>query len=169
MRKTTATALGALLVLAAAAPLRAQDNGSRFGIGFQSAFPAYGISGLYDVSDRITAQAILGAFGTLTTVSGRVMYNFQKEEKHALYGFGTTGLWRHSYRSVLGNSDTESVLGVGGGAGVELNWRTILDGDNPDSTFPRLFSSFDIGFVAASFDFYDFSGLVIGAGFHYRF
>jgi len=168
MKRTTVGALMGLFLLAAAAPAQAQEGESRFGIGFQSAFPAYGLSGLYDVNDRITAQAILGAFGTLTTISGRVLYNFQKEEKHALYGFGTTGLWRHSFRSVLGSSDTESVVGFGGGAGVELNWRTIID-DSPDSTFPRLFSSIDIGFVAASFDFYDFSGLVIGAGFHYRF
>jgi hypothetical protein len=40
----------------------------------------------------------------------------------------------------------------------------------PDgSGFPPLFSSIDLGFVAASFDNYNFSGLVIGAGLHYRF
>lgn len=154
-------------LLGMAGQAHGQEGDSRFGIGFQSSWPAYGISGLYDVNDRITAQAILGAFGTLTTVSGRVMYNFQKEPKHALYGFGTTGVWRHSYRS-LGLSETESSFAAGGGAGIELNWRAIVD-DSPQPTFPRLYSSIDIGFVAASFDFYDFSGLVLGAGLHYRF
>lgn len=166
MKRGSWVGTGLLAVLLAAAPVQGQEE-SRFGIGFQSSWPAYGLSGIYDVSDRITAQAIVGAFGSVTTLSGRVLYNFQKEPKHALYGFGSTGLWRHSYR-ILGDSDTESVLGIGGGAGIELNWRAIVD-DSPEPTFPRLFSSFDLGFVAANFDYYDFSGLVFGAGLHYRF
>jgi hypothetical protein len=158
--------IGAVAMLAMAGAAEAQEE-SRFGIGFQRSWPAYGISGLYDVNDRITAQAVVGAFGTLSTLSGRVLYNFQKEEKHALYGYGTSGVWRHSFRSV-GFSDSETSFGAGGGAGVELNWRNIVD-DSPDSTFPRLFSSLDIGFVTARFDWYDFSGITIGGGIHYRF
>jgi hypothetical protein len=158
--------IGAVAMLAMAGAAEAQEE-SRFGIGFQSSWPAYEISGLHDVNDRITAQAVVGAFGTLSTLSGRVLYNFQKEEKHALYGYGTSGVWRHSFRSV-GFSDSETSFGAGGGAGVELNWRNIVD-DSPDSTFPRLFSSLDIGFVTARFDWYDFSGITIGGGIHYRF
>lgn len=160
--------LGLVVALLSAGQVEAQDDASRFGVGFQSAWPAYGVSGLYDVNDRITAQAIVGAFGTLTTLSGRVLYDFQQAPKHSLYGFGTTGVWRHSY-SVLGDSDTESSFSAGGGAGIELDWRAIVDGDSDEPTFPRLFSSFDLSFVAASFDFYDFSGLVFGTGLHYRF
>jgi hypothetical protein len=159
---------GALVVaLAMAGEAQGQEE-SRFGVGFQSAWPAYGLSGLYDVNDRVTAQAIIGAFGTVSTLSGRLIYDFQQQPKHALYGFGTTGVWRHSY-SVLGVSDSESSFSAGGGAGIELDWRAIVDGDAAEPTFPRLFSSFDISFVATSFEFYDFSGLVIGAGLHYRF
>src|SRR5690606_33114638 len=37
-----------------------QDRGSRFGIGVQSSWPAYGLSGIYDANDRMTAQLVLG-------------------------------------------------------------------------------------------------------------
>ncbi len=162
--------LGAAVLLPAGA-LSAQDappENGRFGVGFQSSWPAYGLSGMYDLNDRLTAQAVLGAFGTLTTVSGRGLYHFQREEKYSLYGFGTVGVWRHSYR-VIGVSESETSPGVGGGAGLELDWRRLLDGSGNGSGFPPIFSSIDLGFVAASFDNYNFSGLVIGAGLHYKF
>lgn len=145
----------------------AEPNG-RLGVGFQSSWPAYGLSGLYDVNERLTAQAVIGAFGSVTTISGRGLYHFQREEKYSLYGFGTVGIWRHSFRA-LGNSESETSPGVGGGAGIELDWRGLLDASGNGSGFPPLFSSIDLGFVAASFDNYNFSGLVIGAGLHYRF
>jgi len=151
--------------------LSAQSGGEpngRLGVGFQSSWPAYGLSGLYDVNERITAQAVLGAFGSLTTLSGRGLYHFQREEKYSMYGFGTVGIWRHSFQ-VLGSSESQTSPGVGGGAGLELDWRRLLDASGDGSGFPPLFSSIDLGFVAASFDNYNFSGLVIGAGLHYRF
>jgi hypothetical protein len=143
-------------------------EGSRFGIGFQSAWPAYGISGLYDVNDRITAQAVVGAFGALSTLSGRGLYHFQREPSYTAYGYGTVGAWRHSFR-LLHETQSETSLGLGGGAGIELNWRTILGNDSGESTYPPLFSSIDLGFVLANFARYNFSGIVIGAGMHYRF
>jgi hypothetical protein len=160
-------AAAALLVLFPPQGLSAQDGAEpsgRLGVGFQSSWPAYGLSGVYDVNERLTAQAVIGAFGSLTTLSGRGLYHFQRQEKYSLYGFGTVGIWRHSFRA-LGISESETSPGVGGGAGVELDWRRLLD----DSGFPPLFSSIDLGFVAASFDNYNFSGMVIGAGLHYRF
>lgn len=166
MRRIRLLSMAMLALLVGAVEARAQDD-PRFGIGFQSSWPAYGISGLYDVNEKFTAQVVVGAFGTLTTLSGRGMYHFQRQPKHSLYGFGTLGLWRHSYRA-FGFSESENSPGVGGGAGIELDWRRIVD-DAEDSTFPRLYSSIDLGFVVASFDHYDFSGFVIGAGLHYRF
>ncbi len=158
----------ATLFLAAPGTSLAQEDNGRFGIGFQSSWPAYGLSGVYDVNDRVTAQAVLGAFGALSTLSARGLYHFQREESHTLYGFGTAGIWRHSY-TFTGGSESQTSPGFGGGAGVEFNWRNILNGSGNGSTFPPIFSSIDIGFVAASFDNYNFSGLVIGAGLHYRF
>ncbi len=160
-----------LLLLTAAEGIQAQaspDAPGRMGLGFQSSWPAYGLSGTYEVSEKVTAQGVIGAFGSLTTVSARGLYHFQREEKYSLYGFGTAGIWRHSYR-IIGVSESQTSPGVGGGAGVELDWRRLLDADGSGSGFPPLFSTIDLGFVAASFDNYNFSGLVIGAGLHYRF
>jgi len=155
--------LGMLVLLALAVPQRAlaqYDSASPFGIGFQSAWPSYGISGLYDVNEQITVQAIIGALGTVTNFGGRGIYRFQIEPKYNLYGFGTVGLWRYDY-----TIDTESVVGFGGGAGVELDWRRILE----DDSFPPLYTSLDLSFVLANFEYYNFSGISTGGGVHYRF
>jgi hypothetical protein len=158
----------ASLFLAVPDGASAQEDNGRFGVGFQSSWPAYGLSGVYDVSEKVTAQAVVGAFGALSTLSGRGLYHFQRQESHSLYGFGTVGVWRHSW-NFAGGSSSETSPGIGGGAGVEFDWRNILNGSGNGSDFPPIFSSIDIGFVAASFDNYNFSGLVIGAGLHYRF
>lgn len=160
-----------LFFLVAAEGIQAQaspDAPGRMGLGFQSSWPAYGLSGTYEVNEKVTAQGVIGAFGSLTTLSARGLYHFQREEKYSLYGYGTAGIWRHSFR-IIGVSESQTSPGVGGGAGVELDWRRLLDSEGNGSGFPPLFSSIDLGFVAASFDNYNFSGLVIGAGLHYRF
>ncbi len=170
MRILGTAALVAAVLTTLAGDLAGQSNGEvgRVGLGFQSSWPAYGVSGTYDLNQRLTGQAVVGAFGTLSTFSARGLYHFQREEKYSLFGYGTAGVWRHSFR-VLETSENETSPGVGGGAGIELNWRGILDGSGNGSGFPPLFSSIDLGFVAASFDNYNFSGMVIGAGMHYRF
>jgi hypothetical protein len=148
-------------------PTTTSDGGSRFGLGFQSSWPAYGLSGIYDVNDRITAQAVLGALGAVTTVSGRGLYHFSRQEKYSLFGFGTVGLWRYSY-DILGHDESESTVGVGGGAGVELDWQGILDEDD-DGSFPPLYSTIDLGLTMASFDAYNWNAFGFGVGLHYRF
>jgi hypothetical protein len=165
-RRSIWIAMSALLIVTVTTAGRVEaqeaESDSPFGIGFQSSWPSYGLSGLYDLNDRITIQGIVGALGTITSFGARGIYRFQNEDKYDLYGFGTAGLWSYDY--VV---DTENVLGFGGGAGVELDWRRILSPE--DDSFPPLFSSIDIGFVLANFDHYDFSGVTIGGGLHYRF
>lgn len=155
-------AFGGLLAFTAPG-LGAQQETPRWGIGFQSSFPAYGLSGVYDLNEEVTLQAVLGAFGTFTTLSARGLYRFQREGTHDLYGFGSAGLWRWS---ALGFS--ESSLGVGGGAGVELDWRRILV---DEAAFPPIFTSIDVGLTFASFsdEAPGFSVLTLGVGLHYRF
>jgi hypothetical protein len=152
-------------IVATVAPEQAaaQDAESgRFGVGLQSSWPSYGLSGIYDMSDQITLQAVVGALGTVTNLGARALYRFNQQEKYNLYGFGTAGLWRYDY-----TIDTESVVGFGGGAGIELDWREIISPE--DGSFPPLYSSFDLGFVLADFDHYNFSGFSFGGGLHYRF
>lgn len=159
----------------AARPAAQEEGGSPFGIGFQSSWPAWGISGLYDLNPTLTAQAVLGTFGPLSTISGRLLYHFNRQETHNFYGFGTVGVWRARYDvpvfegfSFRTERRTESVVGLGGGAGVELNWREIIQME--EGSFPPLFSTIDLGLSFANFDAYDnFSLLSIGVGLHYRF
>lgn len=139
-------------------PVGAQSG--QFGVGMGSSWPAYGVSGTYRVNDKITAEAIVGLLGTVQSFAGRGWYRFKQDPTYDLYGFATAGLFRYDY--VV---DTESVLGIGGGAGIELSWAKILD--KPD--FPPIYSNFDLGLILANFDHYNWSGFAFGGGIHYRF
>lgn len=88
-------------------PVGAQSGS--FGVGTGSSWPAYGLSGTYRVNDRVTAEAILGFFGSVQSLAGRGWYRFKQDPTYDLYGFATAGLFRYDYVF-----DTESVLGVGG-------------------------------------------------------
>jgi len=162
------TFVGMLLLLALAAPQQAQaqyDSTSPFGIGFQSSWPSYGISGLYDLNEQVTLQAILGALGTVTNLGGRGIYRFQIEDKYNLFGFGSVGVLRYGGNNILAS---ESAIGLGGGAGVELDWRRILSPD--DDSFPPIYSSFDIGISFNTFENYGgYNSVGMGGGIHYRF
>ena len=121
----------------------------------------YGLSGKYDVTDKMTAQAIVGLWGYsgLTSVTGRILYKFKEKRDYNLYGYGSVSSWSWS--------DTfydETVFGFGAGAGGEYDIRGI------DRNFIPLFISLDLGIQVASFDHYGgFAGLGLGLGVHYKF
>lgn len=154
--------MAVVIVMAAFTIVPAQDRDDlKFGVGFQSSFPAYGISGSMDVNENITAQAIIGFFGSLKTYAGRGLYRFKKEQHWEMYGYGMIGAWNYGFLGV-----SETVLGFGAGAGLEYDWRAF----NPD--LPPLFWNIElgIGFVDFSDEVnYNFSTLLIGIGVYYRF
>jgi len=139
---------------------------SRFSVGFQSSWPSYGLSVRYDLSDKLQAQGVLGALGTLTNFSGRLNYAFQDKEKFDIYGYGSVGFWRYSY-DFLGAGASETSIGAGGGAGLEFDLQELIAPEDGD--FPSLYASLELGLTLASFDFYNWSAFGIGAGFHYHF
>jgi len=47
-----------------------QKEGTKFGIGFQASFPGYGISGIVDVTDKVSIQGILDFIGDLNRYRG---------------------------------------------------------------------------------------------------
>lgn len=155
--------VGALLAgLLLPTSLRAQDSDvpeiageSRFGVGFQSSFPVWGVSGLYDMSPTVTLQGIVGAFGRINAFGARGLYRFERSEAWDAYGYGTAGLWTCSL--------CDGTPGFGGGAGIELKWPELVEDD-----FPPIYSTFDIGVVVADVGV-PFSGFVFGTGLHYRF
>lgn len=148
----------------------AQDRDDlKWGAGFQGSFPAYGLSGMMDINEMISVQAILGFFGSLNTYAGRGLYRFKKEEDWEIYGYGMIGAWSYDgvrFRTGFGIENyTETVIGFGAGAGLEYDWRAF----NPD--LPPLFWNIELGIGIVDFNDvnYNFNTLLIGAGVHYRF
>jgi len=121
----------------------------------------YGLSAKYDVTNKITAQGIVGLWGYsgLTSFTGRVNYKFKEKNHYNLYGYGSVSSWSWS-----NSFYDETVIGFGAGAGAEYDIRGI------DRNFIPLFISLDLGLQYASFSHYGgFGGLGIGLGLHYKF
>ena len=129
----------------------------RAGIGLAASIYTGGISGIYDVTDQTSAQVILGAVGTYTSVGGRALYRFNQNPKYDVFGFAGASFF---------GVDGESAVGLGGGAGVEVNWARIFEADG----IPPLYSTFDIGFNAfVGSDLIDLSSFGGGGSLHFRF
>lgn len=137
----------------------------RYGVGFQGTFPASGISGMMSITDQISIQAIAGIFGSVRTLSGRGLYKFQEDQYWDLYGYGMIGAWSYRGWTSSLNRSTETVLGLGAGAGFQYDWRAFV----PD--FPPIAWNLELGLIYADFNDinYSLSAIMIGAGVHYRF
>ncbi|MEZ4702037.1 MAG: hypothetical protein R2834_17015 [Rhodothermales bacterium] len=142
-------------------------QGGRFGIGFASAWPAYGLSGTLQMSPTLTAEAVLGFFGPVTNVGGRIWYRFNRNENYDLYGYGGASIYRYSTNlGILGGKVSESVIGAGVGAGIETGLPKLFK----DEEFPPIFVNAELGLALATFDYYGgFSTISLGLGIHYRF
>ncbi|RIW13373.1 hypothetical protein D0X99_16495 [Algoriphagus lacus] len=147
---------------------KAQDLGHpRFGVGFQSSFPSFGLSGKYDFTEKHSAQAVLGFSGPFTSIYGRYLYNFQEKGDSFVYKpylLGQLGTYSYKYTTFddQGNprSERENHIGFGVGAGIEFHVPEITDA-------VRL--NIELGFNQVGFEFYDYSGFLIGIGGHYYF
>ena len=135
------------------------DTESQFGIGLGGTFFAYGLSGTYDVNDIITAEAILGFIGTVTSAGGRLWYRFNQNPGYDLYGYGGVSFLR------VGGLIDETAIGLSGGVGLEIGLPQLLDNDE----FPPIFLNADIGLGFSTFDTYNYSAFAGGSGIHYRF
>jgi hypothetical protein len=174
MRIQRSSILVALLASAVAAPAAAQQPVTdptqpaapallvrpQMGVGFQSTWPAYGLSGIYDVNPQVSAQAVVGFLGSWTTLSGRALYRFAQQPSFDPYGYGMVGLWRYS--SGFANASAAS---FGGGAGIDFDLRRV----GPE--LPPLYLNMELGLSVVNLDLAGYTGAVMafGAGFHYRF
>lgn len=144
-------------------------QGGRYGVGFASSWPAYGLSGTLQVSEKMTAEAVLGFLGTISNFGGRLWYRFNRSPKYDFYGFGAASLYRYRYTTYDSRFEirraTENVLGIGGGAGLEIGLQSFFE----DEELPPIFFNWEIGLSVASFEYYDFSSFIFGGGIHYRF
>jgi len=149
----------------------AEENAdTRYGVGFQSSWPAWGLSGMFDVNEDISVQGILGFIGDLKTYAGRGLYRFRKEDGWNAYGYGLIGAWSYTGIKFTGYSfeeTTETVMGFGAGVGIEYDWRNWMG----NSDLPPIMWNVELGIASVSFDEvdYDFSTFMFGVGAHYRF
>jgi len=172
MKKTVAIAILTMFLVPSLLQAQEQQDTTeteierfRYGVGFQGTFPASGISGMMRVTDDIQIQAIAGIFGGIRTFSGRGLYTFQEERYWDLYGYGMIGAWSYRGWTSIQNRRTETVLGLGAGAGFQYDWRAFV----PD--FPPIAWNLELGLIYADFKEvnYSLSTIMIGAGVHYRF
>ncbi|HEX7069522.1 MAG TPA: hypothetical protein VF190_01900 [Rhodothermales bacterium] len=171
-----------LTVLAGSASAQANDpasplssdatvgiQGGKYGVGFASSWPSYGLSGTLQLNETITAEALVGFLGTLSNFGGKVWYRFNRNTNYDLYGYGTVSMLRYKYTTfdtqLRRIRETESVLGIGAGAGIEAGIQTLFK----DDTLPPIFLNWEIGLSMASFDYFDYSAFIFGGGIHYRF
>ena len=159
------TITGLALALAAttflATPAYAQGD-SPWAVGLQGGVPLNGLSARYDMSDKLTAQGILGAEIDLAGISGRLNYRFRQEEKYAIFGFGAVSLYSWSGTSAFA---AETAVGFAGGAGVELPWPEIIE----DDEFPPLLSTVELGYGYAGFSNFSLTPLTLQASIHWEF
>ncbi len=155
-------ALGLFFILTGTASAQYNDFGElkKVGVGFQSSFPVYGISGIYNLNEQMSGQAVIGFFGTVKIFSGRFLYKFKRQDNLNVYGYGMLGAFMHkSWVTLEGKDKTETILGLGAGVGIEY----YFDG------LPEIGWNAEIGFGLVDFDYYDFSAIMFGLGAHYYF
>lgn len=147
-----------------------KNYNTKYGIGGQFTTPVFGVSGMMDINENISAQAIIGFLGDLFMIGGKGLYKFNKDEYWNIYGYGLIGpSWytTDKYNSTARTYEeiTEFNIMFGGGAGFEYNWKALSE------SLPDLFWNIELGFGILSFDEtdYDISGITFGAGVHYRF
>lgn len=154
----------ALVALLGAAPLYAQTTPPadepltrpRTGVGVQLTWPAYGVSGILDLNDRLSVQGVVGTtWGYGLSLTGRGLYRIEPQEKFTPYVFGAAGVWT----GYLGYTAPSFAAG----AGIELDARTFA----PD--LPALFINLEAGFNVVTYAGGATSYFEVGPGIHYRF
>ena len=135
-----------------------------FGLGFQANFPSYGLSAKYDLNQVHSAQFIYGAFGALEAISGRYLYNFNPRRNDIKpFVYAQAGIWTYTLNlSPLGGANiSESVLGYGVGAGIEIPWLSFITED--------LKWTLELGIGIIDLDIYEVKATSFGSGIHYYF
>jgi hypothetical protein len=136
-------------------------SAQELGLGFQASFPSYGLSLKADLTETHTVQGVFGAFGTVTMISGRYIYNFSETGDSfpiTPFVYAQAGQWNYN-EDLLGID--ESVFGYGIGAGIEFNWLNFFS--------DRFRTTLELGYSKVDLVYFDFSATTVGVGLHYNF
>jgi hypothetical protein len=163
MIRSTVVAL--LVASVAAAPLAAQEpvtpdvphaREGNMGVGLQLTWPAYGISGMFDLSDRFSLQGVLGSAGYGASLTARGIFRTAPQEMFTPFFYGQAGMWT-GYRA------HGSVPNFGVGGGIEIDVRKFVD------EFPPVYVGFESGLSMTVFSGGTWTWFQIGPSIHYRF
>jgi hypothetical protein len=148
------------------------ESGS-LGLGVAWTSLNYGVSAKYNLTEKHTAQLIVGSANYGYSISGansfsltgRYVYNFEEGDLDFAtwkpYLYGQAGYWTYKYR-FLGDNFNFNAVAIGAGGGVEWRFNNFVDG---------LAFSFELGFTSVSFDdsLGSIGGFNGGGGIHYYF
>lgn len=155
VKNTISALLGAACLFTANSSVAAEG----ISVGLQGGLNSSGPSLRYSVSETLTLQGVIGALGTVTSVSGRGLVYFRETENLDFYYFG--GLQYVNVDTFFGS---ENVFGLSVGVGLDYDIRNAV----PEA--PPLIFSGEVGASFASFDnFNGFNLFNIGLGVHYLF
>ena len=140
----------------------------QFGMGYQLAYPADGLSTKIQLNNQMTSQFMLDFFGEFTAFAGRSNFIFKSSSKWDAYGYGSMGLYGYeSYNCRGGNcaNKNQKSLGFGAGFGIEYNWQKHFP------QLPPVFFNIELGFLSVEFDElnYSYTSYNLGLGGHYYF
>jgi hypothetical protein len=131
----------------------APGRSKAMGVGFLATLPSAGASAIINLTPNTAVQGILGMFlAGYRSISGRYLYYFREKTHFQPFIYGEVGAWSY---------DKQTVLGFGGGAGLEYFIERY-----PFMSVSIEATMREIGFLD---DAYDVSGLAIGGGVHYYF
>jgi hypothetical protein len=133
-------------------------NKTKFGAGLQNTPPQGGISGIYNHSQKISFQCVIGS-----SIGGRFIYRFYRQDNYNLYGYGgfSLGLYYYhdNYYYDYYDPDPGTRLGLDGGCGIEYNLKSI------SNDLPSIYTTMELGINISRFYF----PVALGLGFHYYF
>ena len=107
------------------------NDWGKYGIGFQSTYPAWGLAGTMNINEKISVDAIIAPIGSLSYFGGRAKYVFREGKEvedilsqYRFYGVAGIGVWIWSYDNfdwTTGKTytDHETAFGFSVGAGIE--------------------------------------------------
>lgn len=156
----------ALFLLTVSFSAMSQEKYPRLGVGMQANFPVFGISAKADLTEKHSAQAVLGVLGSVSSYYARYIYNFKEKETEIQitlkpYLYGQAGYFVYDLGKTYNlDIDKESVFGFGFGGGLEWYYKPLTK---------NLKFNIELGYSKVDFDYYDFKSISFGGGIHYYF
>ncbi len=140
----------------------------KIGLGFQTAYPFFGLSIKYKIVDSFSLQSIIGILFDTKLTSLRALYHFSTTESSTAYCFGQIGQYSITGLRIDDDFDfretTEKIFGYGFGLGLEYHFEEV------NYNIP-VWANIEVIYGNLNFKEVDFEAqaITIGGGLHYYF